>query len=816
MKTTLIISLFFTFLGLQAQTFGNQNIIINSNADGAIDVFAADLNGDGNLDVLSASRNNNRVAWYENIDGSGTFGDQQIISINASGIQSVYAADIDGDGDIDVLSASANDNKIAWYENMDGNGTFGNQQIITTNVSGGYDVFAIDIDGDGDIDVLSASHGKIAWYENTDGNGTFGSQQIITTAVSVGISVFATDLDGDGDMDVLSASFNDDKIAWYENIDGNGTFGNQQIIVYSNGAYSVFAADIDNDGDMDVLSAGGSVNRIAWHENDGNGNFASQQIITTTANGACSVFAADIDGDGDIDVLSASRWDDKIAWYENTDGNGVFSNEKIITNQNEKVFSVIAADIDGDGDMDVLSASDLDDKIAWYENMDGNGNFAYQQVLTIAAAGADSVFSVDIDGDGDMDVLSASWYDDKIAWYENTDGNGAFGNQQIITTLAAQVNSIFSADIDGDGDMDIVSASGLGVSPFSGSEIAWYENIDGHGTFSNKQIITTLVVTAISIFVTDIDGDGDMDVVSASKNDNKIAWYENTDGNGAFGNQQVIINTAYLVTSVYAEDLDGDGDMDVLSSSFGDNRIAWYENTDGLGTFGNQQIITTSIHSGRSVIAADIDNDGDMDVLSASSFDHKIAWYENTDGSGTFGSQQIISNTNCDAYSILASDLDNDGDLDILSACRSFNKIVWYENTDGNGTFGNQQIISTTTWYSLSVFASDIDGDGDMDVLSASGWDDKIAWYENLSISLDLAETQTLQFTIFPIPAKSRIQIISTSEIATIHLYNQLGQLILSNKNQKTMDISKLKKGVYYCKIEDINGHFGLKSIIKN
>ena len=97
-------------------------------------------------------------------------------------------------------------------------------------------MYATDIDGDGDLDVLSASAGlrqwlwgggpsplyeghddKIAWYENTDGKGSFGPQRVITTLAEGAMSVYAADLDGDGDMDVLSASAGDSKIAWYEN-----------------------------------------------------------------------------------------------------------------------------------------------------------------------------------------------------------------------------------------------------------------------------------------------------------------------------------------------------------------------------------------------------------------------------------------------------------------------------------------------------------------------------------------------------------------------------------------------------------------------
>ena len=97
-------------------------------------------------------------------------GPPQVITTSADYAQSVYATDIDGDGDADVLSASLLDNKIAWYENQ-ADGSFGPQQVITTNANGAYSVYATDIDGDGDADVLSASRNddKIAWYENTIG-----------------------------------------------------------------------------------------------------------------------------------------------------------------------------------------------------------------------------------------------------------------------------------------------------------------------------------------------------------------------------------------------------------------------------------------------------------------------------------------------------------------------------------------------------------------------------------------------------------------------------------------------------------------------
>jgi len=96
---------------------------------------------------------------------------------------------------------------------------------------------------------------------------------------------------------------------------GQPTFTEYSISTSADNAYSVYAADVDGDGDMDVLSASYNDDKIAWYENDGSESF-TEHTVTTSANGAVTVYAADVDGDGDMDVLSASYNDDKIAWYE--------------------------------------------------------------------------------------------------------------------------------------------------------------------------------------------------------------------------------------------------------------------------------------------------------------------------------------------------------------------------------------------------------------------------------------------------------------------------------------------------------------------
>jgi len=344
--------------------------------------------------------------------------------------------------------------------------------VITTAAKYAEAVYAADVDGDGDLDILSASswNNKLAWYENNGGSPPAFTDHIITTIADHATSVYAADVDGDSDMDILSSSYSD-TIAWYEN-DGSSppAFSGHAITSNADGARSVYAVDLDGDSDVDVLSASELDNEIAWYENDGSASpVFTSHIITTNAEYARSVYAADVDGDGDMDILSASANDDKIAWYEN-DGNASpsFTSHTITTNADGARW-VYAADVDGDGDMDALCASELNDQIVWYEN-DGGSSCAFtSHVITSNADFAHSVYATDVDGDGDVDVVSSSWDDDRITWYENNGSSPPAFTDHVIAVSADA--SVYAADVDKDGNVDILSAS------YSDGRIAWWEGV---------------------------------------------------------------------------------------------------------------------------------------------------------------------------------------------------------------------------------------------------------------------------------------------------------------------------------------------------
>lgn len=425
-----------------------------------------------------------------------------------------------------------------------------------------------------------------------------------------------------------------------------------------------------------------------------------------------------------------------------------------------------------------------------------------------------SIYVADIDGDGNIDLLSASTSDDTLAWYKNTGtgGFGSFGEQQIITQNLDQTRYITAADIDSDGDMDVLATTG------SINLVVWYENLDGLGNFGTQQIISTDLLLPKMVIAADVDGDGDVDVIIASKLDNKVTWFKNLDGLGTFGTQQIISNNALTSTSIFFADIDGDGFGDVISDSSSNNFPCWYKNLDGLGNFAPQQEITQDTSGSQYVLADDVDSDGDMDVLNIEFGGETIAWYENTNGQGDFGPKQIIMDEVRAPRQIVLEDLDNDGDKDIIynsSEVVDPDYIAWRAN-DGLGNFGVEQVITTNVVAPRGLFVADIDNDGDMDVFSSSIGDHKIAWYENYTI-LGVEETLALKINLHPNPANTILYISNSSAytINSIQVYDVMGKRIIQvDNNISQLDISNLKSGVYFVTIFTDKGSL-VKKIIK-
>ena len=429
----------------------------------------------------------------------------------------VSVADINGDGDLDIISAFGNGGDVAWFENTNGLGAFTQPKTIDNWASGAFDLKAADVDGDGDQDVIAAlaseSNGALVWYENLDGQGVFGNRQTIALLdySPYGTSLDLVDLDGDADLDVVTfgSGFASN---WYENQDGLGTFTPSRTIS-DNNVSDGFLADMDGDGDLDVLSAGVA----KWYENTIDTSFRAHRLNTDPEYDVDSILAADMDNDGDQDIVTASfqRQLDggcaasfppqcsfgrlEFAWYENTEGPGNLSEKVVIATAPSSdgashLNGMVARDIDNDGDLDLLFFSSLSDgfsavdELVWHENTDGTGTFADRQVITTNTNGIQSVVTGDVDQDGDLDLISASAFDGRISWYQsdakdsdqrilgdaNGDGEVAFADFLLLSAnYGKQVDAVWSdGDFNEDGKVDfadfLVLAENFGRTSITG------------------------------------------------------------------------------------------------------------------------------------------------------------------------------------------------------------------------------------------------------------------------------------------------------------------------------------------------------------
>ena len=352
------------------------------------------------------------------------------------------------------------------------------------------------------------------------GDTDFGPPQPITTSAAGAEALAVADVDGDGDLDVLVASSDDDTVAWHENVDGEGgSWAAHAVSSAVNGASAVLPVDLDDDGDTDVVSAAAVGGVVAWYENDGAGGSFSAHVVSDSVTGARSVAAADIDGDGDLDLASASFDGDTIAWHENQDGLGTTWLKRVVSSGADGATAVVAGDFDADGDADLASASANDDSLMWYESFDGTGTAWIERTITTAADGAAALALADVDGDGRSDLLAASELDDTVAWYRNAGGAALFRGETPISGAVDGARGVAAADLDGDGDVDALSAAS------ASDTVAWHENLDGLGATWAAETISSAADGVRGVAAADVDGDDDADALSAAFESDTVAWY---------------------------------------------------------------------------------------------------------------------------------------------------------------------------------------------------------------------------------------------------------------------------------------------------
>jgi hypothetical protein len=311
-------------------------------------------------------------------------------------------------------------------------------------------IFCADLDRDGDIDIATANYGNnnVSILKN-NGDGTFLSA-VNYEAGSGPISVFCADLDGDGDMDLIVGNNVSDNISILMN-NGDGTFQTKvdYEIIEDAGAWSLFCADLDEDSDLDIAVVDLGTKYVSILKNNGDGTFQNA-VNYEAGNGAISVFCADLDGDGDIDLAVADFNSNNISILKNN-GDGTFQSA-VNYGVGEYPYSIFCVDLDGDGDLDLAVTYYNSDNVSILKN---NGDGIFQTAVNYMAGNHPfSIFCADLDGDTNVDITVANNYSDNVSILKNY-GNGTF-QSAIFYRSGNNPSSIFCIDLDGDTDLDLV------------------------------------------------------------------------------------------------------------------------------------------------------------------------------------------------------------------------------------------------------------------------------------------------------------------------------------------------------------------------
>jgi hypothetical protein len=303
--------------------------------------------------------------------------------------------------------------------------------------------------------------------------------------------------------------------------------------------------------------------------------------------------------------------------------------------------------VDGDGDLDVVIVKNLRGHLLWFENSGKPtaDKLWRRHVITTKLPGAYDVALADFDQDGDLDVAGSSWVlGNQFAWFEN-DGTPSDGTwkKHMIENDVAETRTIRAADFDGDGDMDLLGTARKVPA------VIWYENQrDGAAVVWKKHFIDDKSLCPAHGNPADMDGDGDMDVVMAlgffyrpgsgdptaslQREDNQIVWYENN-GQPAAGawKKHVIASQFDDAFEAVAGDLDDDGDIDVVATSWRNpGRLAWFENHGDPKRTWTRHLLKNNWRSANQVIIADFNGDGRPDIAACAEHgSYELRWWRN-------------------------------------------------------------------------------------------------------------------------------------------------------------------------------------------
>ncbi|MCJ7551410.1 MAG: tandem-95 repeat protein, partial [Anaerolineae bacterium] len=400
-----------------------------------------------------------------------------------------------------------------------------------------YDVVLGDMDGDGDLDLLTGNYEANKLWRN-DGSGLFSDSGLVlgserTNALALG------DLDRDGDLDLFSGNgsvyWPAANEVWFN--DGHGSLSNSGQSLGITGTIAIALADLDGDGDLDAL-AGNHANRdygcspvpclqgggVEVWLNDGSGTYHERGPRFSPETDTQDVATIDVDGDGDLDAVvanSATYWAGAGQWVGGesrvwlNDGSGTFSDSgRTLGLMQARALDV--GDVDGDGLPDVILGVYDEPNQVWLN--DGLGGFVDSE-QRLAGGYTNDVALGDVDGDGDLDIVIVAG---EVAFVWVNEGGaqgGSLGHFSDSGQVLAEgrLDVIGFGDLDGDGDLDF--AAGYVGEP--GPNKIWINNrFAPVAADDSLSVMPNAVDVVLNVLANDADADGDvLDLIAAGEPD---------------------------------------------------------------------------------------------------------------------------------------------------------------------------------------------------------------------------------------------------------------------------------------------------------
>jgi len=564
---------------------------------GSLGPEVADLNGDGDLDVIAVNSHVIRVLLGR---GDGTF-DGPVDAGLGLGVgvlsESIAIADVDEDGNVDLLGATADGSRILVASGH-GDGTFANPPIqYPTLLSAALNstvttLVARDFDGDGSTDVAVATEEVPSVNLMLNRNAGDFTDVREYELVGTPADMIAADLDGEGPPDLVVVSSRTNHV----NVLLNAAAGNFAAEVYTAGASpeGVVAADLNGDGEPELVVANRETGDFSVLLNEGDGDFEAPPTYGT-GDEPHAVVVEDFDADGAPDLAVTSPGSDEVTiMLQRADDS---EPRRAIYDVGVRPSAIVSADMNGDGAKDVVVANSGSDSISVLSN-DGNGTFA--DAAAYLVPGAPSALATgDLNGDGKTDLAVAGKEDAHVYVLLNR-GDGVFGEARGYAT-GGTPNSILIAELDGDGMADVaVGTEGTpGVSILTNS---------GNGTSFDVEDWPLAEPAAIA--AVDLDQDGRAELITANTSDALSILWSNPEGDW-FAWTNHLYAEGHL-NSIEVSDIDGNGNADLVVAADDGVVTVLLSNGSYLFETGARYV---SGRASRSVKVKDWNSDGISDVI---------------------------------------------------------------------------------------------------------------------------------------------------------------------------------------------------------